>query len=118
MKRWTKRRYFKLVWYPTLPDGKKINLHGIEMTVVTLTGPLAIFGYEDDSEYAEDHALIDKALLDGRVYGEWFSTQCVEGEWGSHLIANARQILAEEFEEAKNNGFRVDWTREPRKEGL
>lgn len=82
MKRYEKRRYFKMFF-----------------------DILTIYGYEDDSEFEEDHQLLDNATSKGYTSGYWFSTACVGGEYGSNHIENLIMIPKEEFEEAKSRGW-------------
>lgn len=116
-KRWERRRYFKFTW--AVPPSGKVRLGDMALDSFPITDkPLVIYGYESDSEFNDDHGYIDECLWHGKVHGYWFSIKCVDGEWGSNPLARMTQISAEEFELAKNVGFKVDWTRAPRKEGL
>lgn len=82
MKRYEKRRYFKMFF-----------------------DTLIIYGYESDSEFEEDHQVLDDATANGYIFGEWFSTACVDGEYGSNHIENLVLITKEEFEEAESRGW-------------
>jgi hypothetical protein len=64
-----------------------------------------IYGYEDDSEYEEDHHSIDAAMKRGLVFGRWFSVNCLEGEPGTQPVTELREITKEEFDRASRRGW-------------
>ena len=100
MKRWEKRRYFTRDW---MPDDEQAS----PIAAIVFSLPACkIYGYEDDSEIDEDHRTIDAAMKRGLIFGRWFSTICVEGEWGSQPIRELKDITREEFEAVEKSGWR------------
>ncbi len=96
MKRWEKRRYFVRQWEPG-PEGP-MQLGPLKLDYALSLPACTIYGYEEDSEFDDDHRRIDDAMKRGIIFGRWFSTQCVEGEWGSQPIGQMKDITREEFE--------------------
>ena len=102
MKRWEKRRYFVTDWEP----GPPIDHLGPLKIDYSLSLPACtIYGYEDDSEDERDHPIIDSAMKRGLIFGRWFSTMCVAGEWGHHRISDLKDITREEFETVEKRGW-------------
>lgn len=103
MKRWEKRRYFVTDWEP----GPPIDHLGPLKVDHTISLPACtIYGYEEDSEIDADHATIDSAMKRGLIFGRWFSTQCIGGEWGHHRISDLKDITREQFEAVEKGGWR------------
>jgi hypothetical protein len=100
MKRWHKRRYFTRDW---MPDDEQES----PVAAIVFSLPACkIYGYEDDSEDERDHVFIDSGMRRGLIFGRWFSTICVEGEWGNHRISDLKDISREEFEAVEKTGWR------------
>jgi hypothetical protein len=79
-----------------------VNVGGFEFESFPITDePLTIYGYEEDSEYDEDHEYIDNGLEKGFVNGYWFSVLCVDGEYGAHPLDRMESISEADFEAAK-----------------
>ena len=99
MKRWTKRRYFTRDW---MPDDEQAS----PIAAIVFSLPACkIYGYEDDSEDERDHFHIDSGMKRGLIFGRWFSSQCVGGEWGHHRISDLTDITADDFEFARQRGW-------------
>lgn len=102
MKRWEKRRYFVTQWEPGPPID---HLGPLKIDHCFSLEACTIYGYEDDSEDERDHPIIDSAMKRGLVFGRWFSTMCIAGEWGHHRISDLKDITREEFEAVEKRGW-------------
>ncbi len=100
MKRWEKRRYFTRDWIP-----KDEQASPVAFKVFSLPA-CKIYGYEDDSEFDEDHKSVDFAMERGQIFGRWFSVACTEGEPGTQPITELNEITQEEFETLEKRGWK------------
>lgn len=103
MKRWERRRYFCRQWEPTTQ--KAVYMGGMKIPVAHSMPAVTIFGYEDDSEYNEDHASIDAAMKRGFIFGRWFSVNCRDGEPGTQPMDELMLITKKDFEAAQKRGW-------------
>jgi hypothetical protein len=67
---------------------------------------LQIYGREVGSSYDEDQDGLQLLARRGRVMGEWFSVECVEGELGSMALEEVEEISAERFSAAYERQWR------------
>lgn len=104
MKRWEKRRYFVTEWEPG-PPGQFDHLGALKIDHSLSLPACTIYGYEDDSEDERDHFHIDSGMRRGLIFGRWFSTNCVNGEWGHHHISDLTDITADNFESARQRNW-------------
>lgn len=102
MKRWEKRRYFVTQWEPGPPVD---HLGPLQVDLFLSLLACTIYGYEEDSEFDQDHQSIDSGMKQGLIFGRWFSTQCVEGEWGNHRISELKDISRQEFDAFEKRGW-------------
>lgn len=92
------KRYFRLLWKPTLKTGQKINWGGMEMDVIApITDQLAIYGYEQRSKHPGDKRIMDEKYEKGFIYGYWFSNHCLDGELGFYHLSRLTEIKEQEF---------------------
>src|SRR5215467_11558070 len=99
MKRWSKRRFFKF-WYDTTGIPEVQTTDGA-FTIITPQVRTWIYGVEEDSEYDDDHAYVDRVTEQGMIYGRWFSEVCLDGDIGVNRLARMIEITEAEFEAAK-----------------
>jgi hypothetical protein len=92
------RKYYRLTWTPR-KDRKAMEARfGWDFVYMAIhDGPLNIYGYEERSKHPDDKRIMDEKYEQGFIYGQWFSSNCPEGELGFHHLSRLTEITESEF---------------------
>lgn len=78
-----------------------------ELTIITPDfSDLAIYGWSCKSPFPEDDAVEKRAFDRGMVMGFCFSEVVPDGEYGSTPLAEVVEISEDEFNQAKERGWK------------